>query len=90
VETAGPLAHVRSRSRHRVGRYGVEPDQLEPLAQEEQLGAGALDVCLIDEAGKMELFACRVLRGKQGRPLVGSFSRSGLPAGGLRGGRWPP
>ena len=24
------LAHVRSRSRHRVGRYGVEPERLEP------------------------------------------------------------
>jgi nucleoside-triphosphatase len=24
------LAHVRSRSPHRVGRYGVEPERLEP------------------------------------------------------------
>lgn len=29
------LAHVRWRSRHRVGRYGVEPEHLEPLVQEE-------------------------------------------------------
>jgi nucleoside-triphosphatase len=34
------LAHVRSRSRHRVGRYGVAPEQLEPLVQEELAGAG--------------------------------------------------
>jgi nucleoside-triphosphatase len=50
------LAHVRSRSRHRVGRYGVEPDLLEPLVQEELARPGAVDVYLIDEVGKMELF----------------------------------
>jgi nucleoside-triphosphatase len=49
------LAHVRSRCRHRVGRYGVEPEQLTPLVQDELAGAGALDVYLIDEVGKMEL-----------------------------------
>jgi nucleoside-triphosphatase len=50
------LAHVRSRSRHRVGRYGVEPEQLEPLVQVELAGAGEVEVYLIDEVGKMELF----------------------------------
>jgi nucleoside-triphosphatase len=52
------LAHVRSRSRHRVDRYGVEPEQLEPLVWEELAGAGEADAYLIDEVGKMELF-CR-------------------------------
>jgi nucleoside-triphosphatase len=50
------LAHVESRSRHRVGRYGVEPEQLEPLAQEELAGTGPVAAYLIDEVGKMELF----------------------------------
>jgi nucleoside-triphosphatase len=50
------LAHVRSRSRHRVGRYGVEPDQLEPLVQEELARTREVDAYLIDEVGKMELF----------------------------------
>ena len=50
------LAHVRSRSRQRVGRYGVEPEHLAPLVQEELVGAGEVDVYLIDEVGKMELF----------------------------------
>jgi nucleoside-triphosphatase len=50
------LAHVRSRSRHRVGRYGVEAEQLEPLVQEELPGTGPVDAYLIDEVGKMELF----------------------------------
>src|SRR5947209_3551645 len=49
------LAHVRSRSRHQVGRYGVEPGQLEPLVQEARAGAGEVAVFLIDEVGKMEL-----------------------------------
>ncbi len=50
------LAHVRSRSRHRVGRYGIEPEQLEPLVQEELAGTREVDAHLIDEVGKMELF----------------------------------
>jgi nucleoside-triphosphatase len=50
------LAHVRSRSRHRVGRYGVEPEQLQPLVQEALVSVGEVDVYLIDEVGKMELF----------------------------------
>jgi nucleoside-triphosphatase len=50
------LAHVRSRSRRRVGRYGVEPEELTPMVQDELLGAGQVDLFLIDEVGKMELF----------------------------------
>lgn len=50
------LAHVQSRSRCRVGRYGVEPDQLEPLVAEELAGLDTVDAYLIDEVGKMELF----------------------------------
>jgi nucleoside-triphosphatase len=51
------LAHVRSRSPVRVGRYGVEPERLIPLV-EENLGRpeGSVDVFLIDEIGKMECY----------------------------------
>jgi nucleoside-triphosphatase len=49
------LAHVRSPSRHRVGRYGVNPDQLQPLVQKEVASADDVDVFVIDEVGKMEL-----------------------------------
>jgi nucleoside-triphosphatase len=50
------LAHVRSRSRHRVGRYGVEAAGLALLVQAE-FGSQADEVGLvvIDEIGKMEL-----------------------------------
>jgi nucleoside-triphosphatase len=50
------LAHVRSRSRHRVGKYGVEPAALIPLVMSE-LGRppDEVDLFVIDEVGKMEL-----------------------------------
>ena len=49
------LAHVRFRSRVSVGRYGVEPDRLIPLIDEELVGPpGTVDAYLIDEIGKME------------------------------------
>jgi nucleoside-triphosphatase len=50
------LAHVRSRSRQRVGRYGVEPAALDALIQAELLRpTDEVDAFLIDEIGKMEL-----------------------------------
>jgi nucleoside-triphosphatase len=49
------LAHVRIRSHVSVGRYGLEPDRLVPLIEEELLQPpGAVDAYLIDEVGKME------------------------------------
>ena len=49
------LAHVRSRSPVRVGRYGVEPGRLVPLIDEELVRPpGTVDAYLIDEIGKME------------------------------------
>jgi nucleoside-triphosphatase len=53
------LAHARSRSTSRVGRYGVEPASLAPLVGAELAGpAGVFDLFVIDEVGKMELL-CR-------------------------------
>ncbi len=54
------LAHVNIRSRHRVGRYGVDVEAFEEVgvqALEEALVARRLIV--IDEIGKMELFSER-------------------------------
>jgi nucleoside-triphosphatase len=49
------LAHVRFRSLVSVGRYGVEPDDLIPLIDEEMVRPpGTVDAYLIDEIGKME------------------------------------
>ena len=65
------LAHVRSKSRHRVGRYGVEPAALAQLVVTE-LGrpAGEVDVFVVDEIGKMEL-SCREFVGAVPRLLDG-------------------
>jgi nucleoside-triphosphatase len=51
------LAHVRSKSRHRVGRYGVETAGLAQLVVME-LGrpTAEVDLFVVDEVGKMELF----------------------------------
>jgi nucleoside-triphosphatase len=49
------LAHIRFPSRVLVGRYGVEPDRLVPLINEEMVRPpGTVDAYLIDEIGKME------------------------------------
>src|SRR5271157_86111 len=49
------LAHVQFRSPVSVGRYGVEPDRLVPLINEELARTpGTVDAYLIDEIGKME------------------------------------
>ena len=49
------LAHIRSRSPVRVGRYSVEPERLIPLIEENLVRPGdSVDVFLIDEIGKME------------------------------------
>jgi nucleoside-triphosphatase len=49
------LAHVRFMSPVTVGRYGVEPDRLVPLIEEElNRPLGTVDAYLIDEIGKME------------------------------------
>lgn len=51
------LANVRFRSRHRVGRYGVEPAALAPLVTAELARpAGEVDLFVVDEIGRMELF----------------------------------
>jgi len=50
------LAHARSASRQRVGRYGVDPAALDGLLRAELLDQeGDAGAVVIDEIGKMEL-----------------------------------
>jgi nucleoside-triphosphatase len=49
------LAHVHAKSRHRVGRYGVDVSAFEKLALPELQRPA--DLVLIDEIGKMECFS---------------------------------
>ena len=52
------LASVRSKSRMRVGNYGVELSGFERLLDEElNRAAGDVDLFVIDEIGKMECFS---------------------------------
>jgi nucleoside-triphosphatase len=54
------LASVKSKSRMRVGRYGVELAGFERLLNEElNRATGAVDLYVIDEIGKMECFSTR-------------------------------
>ena len=48
------LAHVGFKSKHRVSKYGVEPERLEELFQIEL--ERPADAWIVDEIGKMELF----------------------------------
>jgi nucleoside-triphosphatase len=48
------LAHVGFKSKHRVGKYGVEPERLEGLLKTELQRQA--DAWIVDEIGKMELF----------------------------------
>jgi nucleoside-triphosphatase len=78
------LAHVQSRSPVRVGRYGVEPERLTPLVEENLIRpARSLDVFLIDEIGKMECYCPafvaavrRVLEGPV--PVLASIALRGV------------
>jgi len=56
------LAHIRSRSRHGVGCYGIEVAALAQLVEPE-LGrpAGGVDLVVVDEVGKMELLCPQVV-----------------------------
>ena len=54
---SGVLAHVKLRSQHRVGRYGVDTSAFEQLVLPEL--TRSCDVLLIDEIGKMECFSTR-------------------------------
>ncbi|MEJ2158559.1 MAG: NTPase [Desulfobacteraceae bacterium] len=51
------LAHVDMKSRHRVGRYGVDTAGFEDFLDKSDLLNPNLALVVIDEIGKMELFS---------------------------------
>ena len=53
------LAHVEIDSRHRVGRYGVDKDGFEEFLATLDLLNPDVELIVIDEIGKMELFSNR-------------------------------
>lgn len=53
-----PLASIKSKSRLRVGKYGVELVKFDSVVRAElQRPIGDVDLFIVDEIGKMELFS---------------------------------
>ena len=53
----GVLAHQDTKSRFRVGKYGVNLDQIDQIAVPSMLPAKPDEIVVIDEIGKMECFS---------------------------------
>ncbi len=53
----GLLAHVKTKSRFRVGKYGVNVDGIDQIAVASMMPAGPDEILVIDEVGKMECFS---------------------------------
>ena len=78
----GVLAHQDTKSRFRVGRYGVHLDHIDQIAVSSMLPAKADEIVVIDEIGKMECFSplfrqtlVKVLDSEN--PVVGSIPLKG-------------
>ena len=53
----GVLAHQDTKSRFRVGKYGVNLDHIDQIAVPSMVPAKADEIVVIDEIGKMECFS---------------------------------
>ena len=76
------LAHVDLRSRHRVGRYGVDVEALDEIAESALVLDDETEVYLVDEIGKMECFSERFCTAMTtlldaGRPVIATIARHG-------------
>jgi nucleoside-triphosphatase len=60
--TRGILAHVDIRSQHKVGKYGVDTKGFEEFLENLDLLSPGVEMVVIDEIGKMELFSNRFRR----------------------------
>ncbi len=76
------LAHVDIDSRYRVGRYGVDVEGLDEIAEEALSLDDSAEVYVVDEIGKMECFSvkfCAAMRRvlDSGVPVVATVARRG-------------
>lgn len=67
------LAHISSKSKVRVGRYGVELTGFERLISKELAADPDVDLFVVDEVGKMECYSRRFVE------LVRKLLESGSP-----------
>jgi len=78
----GVLAHQDMRGRYKVGKYGVNLDDIDEIAVPSMIPAQADDIVVIDEIGKMECFSplfCRTLLRTldSENPVIGSIAQKG-------------
>jgi len=76
------MAHLDFRSRARVGRYGVDVDAIDAVAETALALDPNIDVYLVDEIGKMECFSARFVAAMRrlldsDKRLVASIARKG-------------
>jgi nucleoside-triphosphatase len=80
----GVLAHEESKSRVRVGKYGVNIDELDRIAVSAMIPSRKDQIVVIDEIGKMEcyspLFRERLIKTlDSANSVIGSIAQKGSP-----------
>ena len=80
----GVLAHEDSKSPRRVGKYGVNIDELDRVAVPSMIPRTADQIIIIDEIGKMECFSplfreTLIKTLDSANPVIGSIAQRGNP-----------
>ncbi len=80
----GILAHEESKSPRRVGKYGVNIDELDRIAVPSMIPSTADQIVIIDEIGKMECFSplfreTLIKTLDSANPVIGSIAQKGNP-----------
>lgn len=80
----GILAHEESKSPRRVGKYGVNIDELDRIAVPSMIPGTADQIVIIDEIGKMECFSplfreTLIKTLDSANPVIGSIAQRGNP-----------
>jgi len=80
----GILAHKESNSKMRLGKYGVNIDELDRLAVPSMIPSRPDQIVIIDEVGKMECFSplfreTLIKTLDSANPVIGSIAQKGSP-----------
>jgi len=80
----GVLAHEESKSKRRVGKYGVNIDELDRIAVPSMIPGRTDQTVIIDEIGKMECFSplfreTLIKTLDSANPVIGSIAQKGNP-----------
>jgi nucleoside-triphosphatase THEP1 len=78
----GVLAHEKLTSGHKVGKYGVNLQDIDEIAVPSMIPTQADEVIIIDEVGKMECFSPLFKKAliealNSAHPVIGSISQKG-------------